>query len=126
LAQLALSIVNWLGMAAIPWVLLDGRLDAVDAIGIFLVGGIAGVIAHVPAGLGVTEAVYVAMLGDRLPRSDLLAALLTYRAIFYLVPLAIAVVIYLAMELRYRRGGSGTAEPVREPTRESRSRTGRD
>ncbi|CAN5141442.1 lysylphosphatidylglycerol synthase domain-containing protein [soil metagenome] len=103
LAQLSLSIINWVGMAAIPWVLLDGKLDVADAIGIFLVGGIAGVVAHVPAGLGVTEAVYIAMIGDRIPRSELLAALLTYRTVFYLIPLAIAVVIYVVLELANRR-----------------------
>lgn len=100
LAQLALSIVNWTAMAAIPWVLLDGRLDALDALGIFLVGGIAGVVAHVPAGLGVTEAVYLAMLGSHIGRSELLAALLTFRAVFYLIPLAVGVAVYAGLEVR--------------------------
>jgi uncharacterized membrane protein YbhN (UPF0104 family) len=64
---------------------------------------VAGVITHVPAGLGVLEAVFVALLAHQLPQSRLLAALLAYRAIYYLLPLAIATVAYALTEVRAKR-----------------------
>jgi uncharacterized membrane protein YbhN (UPF0104 family) len=65
-----------------------------------LVAAIAGVLTHVPAGLGVLEAVFVALLSTRMPATELLAALLAYRGIYYLAPLAIAAVVYLVLEAR--------------------------
>ena len=60
-----------------------------------LVAAVAGVIAHVPAGLGVLEAVFIALLSHRVPQAELLAALLAYRALYYLVPLALAFGLFL-------------------------------
>ncbi|MET0542138.1 MAG: UPF0104 family protein, partial [Variovorax sp.] len=61
------------------------------------------VITHVPAGLGVLEAVFVALLSHRLPQGEILAGLIGYRALYYLAPLAIATVAYVVMEVRARR-----------------------
>lgn len=58
----------------------------------FLAYALAMVIAlvtHVPGGLGVFEAVVIAVLPG-VPRSELLAALIAYRLIYYWVPLAVA------------------------------------
>lgn len=52
---------------------------------------IVALISHVPGGLGVFEAVIVATLPD-VDRPDLLAALLAYRCIYYLLPLLLGVV----------------------------------
>lgn len=49
-------------------------------------------ISHVPGGIGVFEAVMLAGLPD-LDRPSLLAALVAYRAIYYIIPLIIAVVL---------------------------------
>ena len=54
----------------------------------------AGVVTHVPANLGVLEAVVVYALGARLPAHELLAAVLAYRAVYYLLPLALALPAY--------------------------------
>ena len=51
---------------------------------------IAGVITHVPAGLGVLEAVFIALLSHQLGRNELLAALILYRFLYYLAPLLLA------------------------------------
>lgn len=100
IAQLALSCANWALMAALMYTLLQGQLPYAQVLGVLLVAAIAGVIAHVPAGLGVLEAVFVALLSHRLPEAQLLAALLTYRAVYYLGPLGLAAVLYLAQEVR--------------------------
>ena len=83
--------------------LLEGSVDYVSVLGGLLVSSVAGVIAHVPAGLGVLEAVFVSLLGDAHPVHRLLAALLAYRAVYYLAPLAMAGFAYLALELSARR-----------------------
>lgn len=49
-------------------------------------------ISHVPGGIGVFEAVMLAGLPD-VDRPSLLAALVAYRAIYYIIPLIIAVVL---------------------------------
>jgi glycosyltransferase 2 family protein len=101
-AQLALSCSNWLTMGALLFVLFQGRLPYHEVLGVLLVAAFAGILIHVPAGLGVLEAVFVTLLSHRLPQAQLLAVLLTYRAVYYLAPLALAAVLYLMMEFRSR------------------------
>jgi uncharacterized membrane protein YbhN (UPF0104 family) len=101
--QMTISCINWSLMAAIIWVLLQQKIIYTDVLTVLLVGAIAGVILHVPAGLGVFEAVFIALLSHRISEGQLLAALLGYRAVYYIGPLAIASVLYLGMELKARR-----------------------
>jgi phosphatidylglycerol lysyltransferase len=49
-----------------------------------------GVLSHVPAGLGVFEAVLLAALAGAAPAADLLAAFALYRLVYQALPLAIA------------------------------------
>jgi uncharacterized membrane protein YbhN (UPF0104 family) len=101
--QMAMSCLNWSLMAGIVWVLLRQALPYTDVLSVLLVGAIAGVMLHVPAGLGVFEAVFLALVGHRIGEGALLGALLGYRAIYYIAPMAIASVMYLGMELRARK-----------------------
>jgi len=101
--QMGISCLNWSLMAGIIWVLLQQKLPYTDVLTVLLVGAIAGVVLHVPAGLGVFEAVFIGLVGHRIAEGQLLGALLGYRAIYYIAPLLIAAVMYLVMELRARR-----------------------
>jgi len=103
LLQLAMSSANWLLIAATVYTLLEQKIAFPAVLGVLLVAAVAGVITHVPAGLGVLEVVFVVLLSHQLPRSELLAALLAYRAIYYLAPLAIAAVTYLAVEAHAKK-----------------------
>jgi uncharacterized membrane protein YbhN (UPF0104 family) len=96
--QLAMGAANWLLMSGVVFVLLGQRIAFPTVVSVMLLAAIAGVITHVPAGLGVLEAVFVALLSHQLPESALLAALVAYRVIYYLVPLGLAAVVYLALE----------------------------
>lgn len=109
LLQLLMSSANWLLIAGVVFILLEQKISYPVVLGVLLAAAIAGVITHVPAGLGVLEAVFVALLSHQVPTSELLAALLTYRAIYYLAPLAAATVLYLAVEARVQQaaGRSG-------------------
>jgi uncharacterized membrane protein YbhN (UPF0104 family) len=81
---------------------MPDKVGYADVLCVLLIAAVAGVITHVPAGLGVLEVVFVALLSHQAPSSQLLAALLTYRAIYYIAPFAIALVLYLVTEARKR------------------------
>jgi glycosyltransferase 2 family protein len=70
---------------------------------------VASAIAHIPAGIGVLEAVFIALLGHEVPQPQMLAALLAYRACYYLGPLLVAIAGYTVLETR-RRGRPRTAD----------------
>jgi glycosyltransferase 2 family protein len=103
--QAMLGGASWMLMGAIVWTLFGGRVDYPSVLGALLVAAVAGVLTHVPAGLGVLEAVFVATLGDRLPVVEVLATVLAYRAAYYLVPLLVAVPAYAWSEATLRRVG---------------------
>ncbi len=98
--QVLMSCTNWALMGALVTVLLQGRLPYATVLAVLLVAAVAGVITHVPAGLGVLEAVFVALLSHRVPATQLLGALLVYRALYYLLPWGLATGLYLWMESR--------------------------
>jgi uncharacterized membrane protein YbhN (UPF0104 family) len=100
--QLAVSAANWALMGVIVWVLLAQSVPYAAVLGVLLLAAVAGVVTHVPAGLGVLEAVFVTCLGAALDATTVLAALLSYRAVYYLVPLALAVIGYAAGEVSRR------------------------
>jgi uncharacterized membrane protein YbhN (UPF0104 family) len=81
------------------------------------------VITHVPAGLGVIEAVSIALLSGQVPQAELIAALLAYRAIYYLAPLGIAVALLLALEVRGSRGSRGACESATDTDRHTGRRS---
>ena len=106
LLQLGLSALNWTLIATIVYVLLQQKIGFSAVLSVMLIAAVAGVIAHVPAGLGVLEAVFVTLLAQSASRTELLAALLAYRAIYYLAPLALAVVYYFFVGKLGREGDS--------------------
>lgn len=90
LLQLGLSSANWLVMATLMWLVLQRQVEFASVAAVLLIAAVAGLVVRVPAGLGVLEAVFVALLSPRVPVPTLLAALIVYRAIYYLAPLAVA------------------------------------
>ena len=96
--QLLLGAGNWLIMSGILFVLLQHRVEFSLVASALLLAAIAGVITHIPANLGVLEAVFVAMLSHRMPQHEVLAAIVAYRLVYYLGPLVIATLGYLILE----------------------------
>lgn len=103
LLQLAVSVIHWSLMAGVMHVLLQGHVGFVTVLGTLLLSSVAGVVTHIPAGLGVLEAVFVSLLRGAHPVNQLLAALLAYRAVYYLGPLLIAVCAFVSLEFAARR-----------------------
>ncbi len=111
--QLVMGASNWLIMSGIIFVLFQQRIEFPAVVSVLLLAAVAGVITHVPAGLGVLEAVFVALLSHKMPQPAILAALVAYRVVYYLAPLCIAAVVYLVMEARAKKlptAGAGTAQ----------------
>ena len=113
--QLLMGASNWLIMSGIIYVLLQQRIEFSAVVSVLLLAAVAGVIAHVPAGLGVLEAVFVALLSHQMPQPTILAALVAYRVVYYLAPLSIAAVVYLVMETRAKKLAAAGADTTKNP-----------
>ncbi|WMN20692.1 lysylphosphatidylglycerol synthase domain-containing protein [Pseudomonas piscis] len=100
LIQAALSSLNWMLPALVVFLLLPVGASYPQVLGIMLIASIAGIITHIPAGLGVLEAVFITLLQHQQGKGAVLAALLGYRAIYLLLPLALASMVYLVLERR--------------------------
>lgn len=104
LIQAGLATLNWSLMGLLVYSLLPADKVAYSTVlGILLISSIAGVITHIPAGLGVLEAIFITLLQHEIPKSTILAALIGYRIIYFLIPLAVALVIYLTLESRAKK-----------------------
>ncbi len=113
--QLFLGASNWLIMSGVIYVLLQQRIEFPAVVSVLLLAAIAGVITHVPAGLGVLEAVFVALLSHQMPQPAILAALVAYRVIYYLAPLCIAAVVYLVMEAQAKKLAAAGTDTGQNP-----------
>ena len=104
LAQLAISVLDWTIAATVLFVLLpEGRVPFLALLGAFLASQLLGLASHVPGGVGVFEGLMVLLLKPFMTSAELLPALIVYRAVYYLLPLAVAAVGLVADELRERR-----------------------
>jgi phosphatidylglycerol lysyltransferase len=105
LAQMALSSVDWLLAAGVLFVLLPETpgLGFPTLAGIFLLAQVAGLVSHVPAGLGVFETALVLLLSPWLPGDVVLGSALAYRIVYYLIPLGIALLLFAGFEALERR-----------------------
>lgn len=115
LAQLAVGAVDWAAAGAVLYVLLPRAPGGVPALGflsflgVFLLAQYAGLLSHVPGGLGVFETLVVLLLGPFLPTPGVVGALVAYRAIYYLLPFALALVMLGTYELAQQRERMATA-----------------
>lgn len=101
-AQFVLSLLDWMLAAAVLYVLIpEPRPDFTFFVGAFLAAQLVALVSHVPGGLGVFESLMLLMLG--LPAAAAIPALLVFRLVYYLAPLAAALVVLLADEANQRR-----------------------
>lgn len=81
-----------------------------DVVPVLMVIALAGIWSHVPGGLGVTEAVFLELLGERTPQAGLLAAVLLFRCVYYFAPFLIALCAYAWLEWSNRDDRKASAE----------------
>jgi uncharacterized membrane protein YbhN (UPF0104 family) len=101
--QVLFAALDWSLMATILYLLLGASFDWPLVLGTLLLASVATALVHIPAGIGVMEAVFVAVLANGVPDPRILAALLAWRAVYYLAPLLLATAFYLAFEARGRK-----------------------
>ena len=102
--QFLLSTLDWALAAAVLYVLLPPtELTFAGFLGGFLAAQILGLLSHVPGGLGVFEGTMILLLRQYLPAERILSALVLYRVVYYLLPLALALGILVADEVWQRR-----------------------
>jgi phosphatidylglycerol lysyltransferase len=93
-AQVAVACADVLLSAGVVYTLLppEATLNFAEFAGIYILAVAAGIISAVPGGAGVFESVLLVLLSS-VPRGRLLGSLLAYRAIYYLVPFALALAL---------------------------------
>lgn len=112
--QLAVSATNWALMGGTMYLLLGGHVGFGTTLGVLLAASIVGVMTPIPAGLGVLEAVYLALLSGTVAQGTLMGAVLAYRALYYLLPLAGGVLMYGTLErlASRERSAAPAAAPI--------------
>jgi phosphatidylglycerol lysyltransferase len=101
LVQVLLTAVDVFAAAATLWVLLPSvGIGFFAFAAIYVVAVALGVLSHVPGGLGVFELVILYAVGDSAPVNAVAAALVTYRGIYFLLPLLLSTVLLANFELQ--------------------------
>lgn len=110
-AQLVASLGDWLAAAACLYAILPPEAAPPFPVfaGVFLIAQLAGVLSHVPGGLGVFETVMLLLAGPGGSPAVVLASILAYRAIYYLLPFTVAVLALGAVEVERHRQRLGQA-----------------
>src|SRR6202030_2649167 len=114
-AQIALSVADLSLVAAVLYACLPhaSAIGYLHVLAVYVLAFVAGLISHVPGGLGVFDAVVVVGLSARLPADQILAGLLAFRVVYQLVPLAGAGALFGAVEaLAARRWFAQTVENI--------------
>ncbi len=93
-AQVAVSFADLLLSAGVLYVLLprEVTLGFAAFAGFYILAVAAGIVSAVPGGVGVFELVLTLLL-PAVPRDQMLGSLLAYRAIYYLLPFALALAL---------------------------------
>ncbi|MEW6664060.1 MAG: bifunctional lysylphosphatidylglycerol flippase/synthetase MprF [Thermodesulfobacteriota bacterium] len=112
LAQIGLTLLDWLFFANVLYVLLPPGhgLPFSTFMCVFLLAEAAALISHVPGGIGVLDAVILFLLRPMLEpalhahaASAITASLVVYRCIYYLIPLILGTALLGVNELLERR-----------------------
>jgi phosphatidylglycerol lysyltransferase len=104
LPQVALSVIDLSLAGSVLWWLLPvgAHIRFIPFIGAYAIAVIAGIVSHVPGGIGVFETVMLLILPG-VPPEALLGSLLAYRAVYYLVPLLFGASLFGYKELSATR-----------------------
>ncbi len=103
-AQLAVGVADLAASAAVLWVLLPPStgIDFPTFAGMYAIAVVGGIVSQVPGGLGVFETILLLSM-PHVPAPQLLGALLAWRGLYYLAPLALAAAALLLHELYLQR-----------------------
>ncbi|MBM7059789.1 bifunctional lysylphosphatidylglycerol flippase/synthetase MprF [Pseudomonas sp. UL073] len=116
--QLLITALDVCAAATVLYLLLPEAPPFAAFLLVYLLALAAGVLSHVPGGVGVFEAVILAAFSGQIDAAPLAAALLLYRLIYVVLPLLVACLVLLGVEARRLvssqtvRAASGLGAPV--------------
>jgi phosphatidylglycerol lysyltransferase len=113
--QLGLALVDVAAAATVLYLLLGPQpgLSWPVFVGVYVLALVVGIASHVPGGLGVFETVMLLAL-PLVPRDTLLAAMVLYRMVYFLLPLALALAMLLAGGMAARSQRHRLAQQVQQ------------
>ncbi|WP_025732929.1 phosphatidylglycerol lysyltransferase domain-containing protein [Carnimonas nigrificans] len=100
LFQLVITLADVTCAAAVLYLLLPNAPPFATFLLVYLLALAAGVLSHVPGGIGVFEAIILSAFSGQVGAAALTAALLLYRVIYVLLPLLLAFMALLINEAR--------------------------
>jgi hypothetical protein len=103
LAQLVIGPLNFACVAGCLHETLAAILHTpyLGVASVYVIANFAGLISHVPGGLGVIESVVTFLL----PAANLIGAVLAFRFLYFLVPLALGCILFAVAEIVFRSQG---------------------
>jgi phosphatidylglycerol lysyltransferase len=106
--QILIGALDWGLASGVLYVLMPEAISGGFGhfLAIFVLAQMAGLISHVPGGLGVFEAVMLAgfgATGNHGLEAPILGSLAAFRAVYYLLPLGVATVLVIWREIRALR-----------------------
>ena len=107
--QLMLAALDWMLASLVLFVVLapGTAISYPEFLAAYLLAQLAGLVSQVPGGLGVFETVILLMLHARLPANQIFAALLSYRALYYWLPLGTAALLLGLQEIMRKKERMG-------------------
>lgn len=99
--QVAVGTLNFACVAACLHQLLSAFSDVsyLETASVYVIGNVTALISHVPGGLGVLEATVLYLL----PGAGAIGALIAFRVVYFFVPLALGLPLFLGSEYVLRR-----------------------
>ncbi|WP_334323099.1 bifunctional lysylphosphatidylglycerol flippase/synthetase MprF [Gilliamella apicola] len=99
--QFVITLIDTVLAGAILYFLLPIQPHFTTFIMIYILALVAGVLSHIPGGVGVFEAVMLAAFSSEIGAASLTVALIIYRIIYILIPLFIASFLLLINESKH-------------------------
>jgi phosphatidylglycerol lysyltransferase len=96
--QFIITLFDAILAGAVLYFLLPKHPDFATFIMIYILALVAGVLSHVPGGVGVFEAIMLAAFSSEINIASLTVALIIYRIIYILIPLILAAILLLINE----------------------------
>jgi len=100
-AGLFVCVADWLLASCVFYFILTGEheITLIRTIVAFISAQVAGVMSHVPGGLGVFEATVAYLLSPHHDNSALIASLIVFRLIYYFIPFILSVILLSTVEI---------------------------
>lgn len=100
LSQLLISVVDMIFAGGCLYILIsEPNVPFIGFLIVYSLSFIAGMISHVPGGLGIFDGILLFSFSDVIPAESMAAALVVYRIAYYLIPLIIATAILAIREI---------------------------